>query len=104
MAQQSQTQNQTQTREAELEKRIQELEEQVEKLKWEVYRAKWQEIYFFFNDNGIKLTAENFNMPIQHVMDFIVECDNNTDGLQSAKDYHEFCNDGIDDNDYDESQ
>jgi hypothetical protein len=40
------------------------------------------------------LTAEKFN-----VMDFIVECDNNTDGLQSAKDYHEFHDDDDGNND-----
>jgi hypothetical protein len=71
-------------------KRIQELEKQIEELTWKLYRAQWQEIYDFFNENGIRLTAEKFEMTIRHVMDFIVECDNNTDGLQSAKDYHEF--------------
>ena len=28
-------------------------------------------------------------MSIKDVMDFIVKCDNNTDGLQSANDYRE---------------
>ena len=28
-------------------------------------------------------------MSIKDVMDFIVKCDNNTDGLQSASDYRE---------------
>lgn len=72
-----------------LKKQIVELELLVEKLKWEKYDIQWSEICEFFNENGIRQTATKFNMSIKDVMDFIVKCDNNTDGLQSASDYRE---------------
>jgi predicted patatin/cPLA2 family phospholipase len=70
---------------------IQKLQERIKVITWKSYNDRWEEIYKFFNKNGIRQTAKKFDMPIKDVMDFIVECDDNICGLQDAFDYKE-CN------------
>lgn len=73
----------------ELEQHINELDKKNKSLIWKSYYYRFDEIYPFFNKNGIKKTANKFDMPIVDVMNFIIECDDNTFGVIGAEDYDE---------------
>lgn len=72
-----------------LQDRIKELENTIKTLIWKSYHYRFDEIYHFFNKNGIRATAKKFDMPILDVINFITECDDSTCGAENADDYNE---------------
>ena len=69
--------------------RVKELESTIKIMIWNSYHYRLEEIYHYFDKNGIKQTANKFKMPMIDVINFIIECDDNECGVASAYDYNE---------------
>jgi hypothetical protein len=67
-----------------------ELKKTIKLMIWKSYEYRLEEIYHFFDKNGIKKTSRKFDMPITDVINFIIDCDDNECGITYASDYNEY--------------